>query len=188
VLTFDQAQARAREWLARIKASVASAEAMTVEDACAKYLEYIKAERRSYRNDSCKVRVHINPVLGKRRVAELTVDELEAWKRGLVRVRPDGPDDGTPWTTDSHNKLLRRTVPLAKLPKGTCLYTCRHTHTTECIRNGMNLITLAENLGTSVKMLEDHYVKLSDDATGEVVEAHGFKLGLHVAKEPSAAA
>jgi hypothetical protein len=47
---------------------------------------------------------------------------------------------------------------------------------------GMNLITLAENLGTSVKMLEDHYVKLSDDATGEVVEAHGFKLGLRVMK------
>jgi hypothetical protein len=37
-------------------------------------------------------------------------------------------------------------------------------------------------LGTSVKMLEDHYVKLSDDATGEVVEAHGFKLGSRVVK------
>lgn len=47
---------------------------------------------------------------------------------------------------------------------------------------GMELITLAANLGTSVKMLEDHYVKLSDDATGEIVEAHGFKLGLRPLK------
>jgi hypothetical protein len=51
------------------------------------------------------------------------------------------------------------------------------------IRAGMNHITLAENLGTSMKMLEDHYVKLSDDATGEIVEAHGFKLGLRPVKQ-----
>jgi integrase len=330
VLTFDQAQAMAREWLAGLKRPAPSDESMTVEDACTKYLSYIKAEKRSYRNDSCKIRLHIVPVLGTRPVAALTVDELEAWKRGLVRLRPDAQDpreaerkskdtanrtltvlkaalsracpklrpapwqevrkfkdekgrlvgrarevvldaeqvgrfidaateqspafgrlvtasflvgwrapgevehvrvrdfdpnkrtlrlrysktgerrvkltgetagffstiaqcrnpddllmvrdDGTPWTRDSHNKLLRRTVRLAKLPKGTCLYTCRHTHATECIRAGMNLITLAENLGTSVKMLEDHYVKLSDDATSEIVEAHGFKVGLRPVK------
>jgi hypothetical protein len=50
------------------------------------------------------------------------------------------------------------------------------------VYSGGHPITLAENLGTSVRMLEDHYVKLSDDATSEVAEAHGFKLGLRPVK------
>jgi hypothetical protein len=31
--------------------------------------------------------------------------------------------------------------------------------------------------------LEHHYVKLSDDATGEIVETHSFKLGLRPVKQ-----
>jgi len=55
-------------------------------------------------------------------------------------------------------------------------------HTRDRVYSGGHPITLAENLGTSVRMLEDHYVKLSDDATSEVAEAHGFKLGLRPVK------
>ena len=40
------------------------------------------------------------------------------------------------------------------------MYSLRHSHTSQALLNGVNLKLLAENLGTSVRMIELHYGKV----------------------------
>lgn len=57
------------------------------------------------------------------------------------------------------------------------LYGLRHTHATDLLRHGLNIKFVAKRLGTSVKMVEDHYghvlEDMEDDAIGGLT-AIGF--------------
>lgn len=59
------------------------------------------------------------------------------------------------------------------------LYGLRHTHATDLLRFGMNIKLVAKRLGTSVKMVEDHYghvlEDMEDDAIGGLPPM-GFSL------------
>ncbi len=63
-------------------------------------------------------------------------------------------DDGKPWGYNQQLRPMREAVARAKLPKGCTMYSLRHTHASQCILAGMNLKMLAENMGTSIRMLE----------------------------------
>jgi hypothetical protein len=45
----------------------------------------------------------------------------------------------------------------------------------------MNIKLLSENMGTSIKMLEQHYSKFFAASRRQLIEKHAFKLGLEPA-------
>jgi site-specific recombinase XerD len=77
---------------------------------------------------------------------------------------------------------MRDAVKRAKLPKGTSMYTLRHTNASQSILAGMNLKLLAENMGTSIRMLEVHYGKFIAASRQKLVEDSAFKLDLKPSK------
>jgi site-specific recombinase XerD len=66
-------------------------------------------------------------------------------------------DDGKPWGHSDWDELVRDAAKAAKLPKGTCLYTLRHSYITQAITDGMTTLDVARLCGTSVGMIEKHY-------------------------------
>ena len=70
-------------------------------------------------------------------------------------------DDGLQWKKSHHLRIMRETVKLAKLPKETVFYSLRHYHISKALLSGMPMQVVAENCGTSVRMIEKHYGKFT---------------------------
>lgn len=66
-------------------------------------------------------------------------------------------DDGKPWAHSDWDALVREAATKAQLPKGTCLYTLRHSYITTLLTAGMTTLDVARLVGTSVMMIEKHY-------------------------------
>jgi len=79
--------------------------------------------------------------------------------------------DGKPWAHSDWDELVRDAAKTAKLPKGTCLYTLRHSFITQAITDGMTTLDVARLCGTSVGMIEKHYGHLVADAARERLAA-----------------
>jgi integrase len=95
-------------------------------------------------------------------------------------------DDGTPWKQD-WNRPLKKAAERAKLPigrGGVCLYSARHAHISQALvvdaGDRMPVQMLSENVGTSIKMLEENYGKFFDQARRELVDRGTPKLGLKI--------
>jgi len=73
-------------------------------------------------------------------------------------------NDGKPWGHSDWDDLVRAAGESAKLPKGVCLYTLRHSFITQAITAGMTTLDVARLCGTSVGMIEKHYGHLVADA------------------------
>jgi hypothetical protein len=73
---------------------------------------------------------------------------------------------------------MREAVKRAKLPEDTCMYSLRHTYASQSILAGMNLKLLAENMGTSIRMLETNYGKFIASSRRKLIEESAFKIGL----------
>lgn len=80
-------------------------------------------------------------------------------------------DDGKPWGHSDWDELIREAAEKAKLPKGVCLYTLRHSFITQAITDGMTTLDVARLCGTSVGMIEKHYGHLVADAARERLAA-----------------
>ena len=65
--------------------------------------------------------------------------------------------DGQPWKHSDWDGLVRDAAAKAKLPEGVCLYTLRHSFITSALTNGGNTFEVAKIVGTSIKMIDDHY-------------------------------
>jgi integrase len=87
-------------------------------------------------------------------------------------------DDGTPWKKNHHVRPMKEAAERAKLPADATIYCLRHTYASQSILAGMNLKLLAENMGTSIRMLEQHYGKFIAASRRKLVEESSFKLGL----------
>jgi integrase len=66
-------------------------------------------------------------------------------------------DDGKPWQHSDWDELVREAAERAKLPKGVCLYTLRHSFITETLTSGVPTLDVARLVGTSLAMIEKHY-------------------------------
>lgn len=91
-------------------------------------------------------------------------DEAAAFFKALTRNRlPNAwllvKDNGDPWGKWHHIRLIRRVVRAAMLPRDAVFYSLRHYHISKALIAGVPAQVLAENVGTSVKMLESHYAK-----------------------------
>lgn len=67
--------------------------------------------------------------------------------------------DGGQWGKNHHQKLFDAAIQAAEFPTETTFYALRHTHISLALLAGVNIQVLAENTGTSVRMIEQHYGK-----------------------------
>jgi integrase len=116
-------------------------------------------------------------------------DEAVALLTELTAGRkPDAPlfvrDDGEPWGSDAHswNRPLKAAAERAGLPsgRGMCLYTSgRHSHASVALSSKDRAPTLlvAENLGTSERMLSEHYQKFIERERRQMLQPGSPKLG-----------
>ena len=65
--------------------------------------------------------------------------------------------DGTQWGKSHQHRLMREVVKAAKLPSETVFYSLRHYHISKALQAGVPVQVIAENCGTSVRMIEKHY-------------------------------
>lgn len=71
--------------------------------------------------------------------------------------------DGKRWDKDAWKWPIKETVKEAGLPTGTTAYTFRHRVITDLVVEGLDLLTIAQISGTSVRMIEKHYGHLRGD-------------------------
>jgi integrase len=102
VLSWAQAQVKAREWAAKR----AGGGPLTLEQAIADYADDLRARKgeRAAREAFGRMRKHLTAELRSRQVADLTTDELKAWRNGLVDA--DGDEDEVRRSRDTANRLL----------------------------------------------------------------------------------
>ena len=68
--------------------------------------------------------------------------------------------DGERWGRDQQRPPMQRALKAAGLPAdGPSIYTIRHSVISRAIERGMPLTLIAENVGTSVRMIEMNYGK-----------------------------
>jgi hypothetical protein len=68
--------------------------------------------------------------------------------------------DGEPWGKSPHqHRPMKEAVQAAKLPRETVFYSLRHYHIRKALAAGAPVQVVAENCGTSVRMIEKHYGK-----------------------------
>jgi integrase len=68
-------------------------------------------------------------------------------------------EDGAAWYRMEVLRRMREATKAAGLPDGFVYYTLRHSHISWACLAGVKLQVLAENCGTSVRMIERHYGK-----------------------------
>jgi site-specific recombinase XerD len=68
--------------------------------------------------------------------------------------------DGDRWHRSEQHAPFKRAAAAAGLPPTACFYSMRHSHVSRAIEAGMPLNLLAENVGTSLSMIEDNYAKV----------------------------
>lgn len=87
VLSFSQAQEKARVWLqeqAQKASGYVPLEPLTVSQAAERYLAWFKDHRRGYKETYTAIHAHILPALGDRLVSELTTKEIRNWLHKLA--------------------------------------------------------------------------------------------------------
>jgi integrase len=87
-------------------------------------------------------------------------------------------DDGKAWGKSHQARPMKEAVHKAKLPKGCTLYSLRHTYASQQLKKGCDIKSLAENMGTSVRMIEKHYGKFFQEDRRRLVEQFGPNFDL----------
>lgn len=93
----------------------------------------------------------------------LSDEAVEFFRRLVAGRAPDEilllKDDGTPWGKNHTRRLMQRAIEQAKLPKETTIYCLRHTFISAALKGGAHIKVVADSVGTSLKMIEQHYAK-----------------------------
>jgi hypothetical protein len=109
-LSFDAAQAKAREWLATVPAEQdAPAGPLTVARACDDYLAFLRHDGRSdaaIRDATYRIEAFIRPTLGAREVQSLKADELRRWRDRIASTAADS-EPGTARSKNIGRTLVR---------------------------------------------------------------------------------
>ena len=78
--------------------------------------------------------------------------------------------DGKPWDKDAWKHPFRDAADTAKLPSNATMYVIRHSTITDLVHGGLDLLTVAQISGTSVRMIEQHYGHLRSDVAATALE------------------
>lgn len=77
--------------------------------------------------------------------------------------------DGVAWNKDSWKYPVKDAAIAAKMPEGTTAYTLRHSVITDLVHDGLDLLTVTQISGTSVRMIEQHYGHLRGDIAADAL-------------------
>lgn len=94
---------------------------------------------------------------------------LDAAKDKLPNAPLFAREDGSAWNKDSWKYPVKRAALAAKMPDGTTAYTLRHSVITDLVHGGLDLLTVAQISGTSVRMIELHYGHLRGDVAANAL-------------------
>lgn len=94
-------------------------------------------------------------VLSRRAVEFFKEQAKDKLPAALLFTKPDG----MPWSRSEHHKPFRKACKAAKLPRAFVFYSLRHYHISKALIAGANVQVIAENTGTSIRMIEAHYGK-----------------------------
>lgn len=106
--------------------------------------------------------LHVSGKTGSRDIV-LSDEALQHFKQlakgktpqALLHMRADG----TAWTKSTQHRPMKALAMAAKLPRDTVFYDFRHTYISRALLAGVNIQVIAENCGTSIRMIEKHYGK-----------------------------
>ena len=65
--------------------------------------------------------------------------------------------DGMGWGKSHQHRPMKDAVQAARLPSETVFYSLRHYHISKALAAGVPALVIAENTGTSIRMIEEHY-------------------------------
>ncbi|MEW8073624.1 MAG: tyrosine-type recombinase/integrase [Candidatus Thiodiazotropha endolucinida] len=126
----------------------------------ARYGELITA--RVYNLDQINGTLHLDGKTGERD-CYLSDDALSFFKQITKDRLPNAylliKDDGTPWGKSHQHRPMKAAVKAAKLPSETVFYSLRHYYISKALLAHVPAQIVAENCGTSIRMLEKHYAK-----------------------------
>lgn len=92
ILSFDQAQKAAQDWVQRLMQEHTGemiAGSYTVDDACRDYIVHLtKIKRKPQDRTASIVKAHIQPTLGHIELAKLTHGKVRAWRDALAEAAP----------------------------------------------------------------------------------------------------
>jgi site-specific recombinase XerD len=77
--------------------------------------------------------------------------------------------DGRAWDKDGWKWPIKAAAAAAKLPEGTTAYTLRHSTISDLVHAGLDLLTVAQISGTSVRMIEQHYGHLRGEVAADAL-------------------
>lgn len=114
------------------------------------------------------------------RIVTLT-DEGARWFADRARGRGASeplfaPAEGGRWAPSMQIRRMKRAVAAAGLPRTASFYTLRHSYISRAIERGMPLTLLAENVGTSLKMIEQNYAHMLAASRRALVERTAPRL------------
>jgi integrase len=78
--------------------------------------------------------------------------------------------DGTKWKRSEQTRPIKAALYKAGLPSTGSLYAFRHTYVSSAIEGGIPLNIIAENCGTSVRMIEKTYAKVLAEKRRDFIE------------------
>jgi site-specific recombinase XerD len=90
-------------------------------------------------------------------------------------------EDGSRWKPSDQVRPMKKAIRKAKLDARGCFYALRHAYISEAIENNVPLTVIAENCGTSVRMIEETYAKVLFEKKRDFVEQGAPKLRYRVA-------
>jgi integrase len=90
--------------------------------------------------------------------------------------------DGTNWKPSDQVRPMKKAILKANLDPDGCFYSLRHAYISEAIENNIPLTVIADNCGTSVRMIEETYAKVLLEKKREFVEQGAPKLRSEVNK------
>lgn len=94
----------------------------------------------------------------KLKLPETTAAVFDAAAKGKLPTAPLlARADGSAWNKDAWKWPVKQAALDAELPDGATAYTLRHSVITDLVVGGLDLLTVAQLSGTSVRMIEQHY-------------------------------
>lgn len=106
----------------------------------------------------------------KLKMPKATAELLEAATKDKLPAAPlFARADGRAWDKDGWKWPVKAAAEAARLPAGTTAYTLRHSTISDLVHGGLDLLTVAQISGTSVRMIEQHYGHLRGDVAADAL-------------------
>ena len=110
---------------------------------------------------------------GRDRKLKLPKDTAALFEQASKDKLPAAPifarADGRAWDKDGWKWPVKDAATAAKLSAGTTAYTLRHSTISDLVHCGLDLLTVAQISGTSVRMIEQHYGHLRGDVAADAL-------------------